>query len=91
MASDFLAMMLASLNLLAFAWHTVLDLPEPPWIAAREAAVKRTSFFAHLVTLTADVVFPSWPVFLEALAASTIPPGTAQSLKNRVKQRRDYF
>ena len=27
----FLAMMLAALNLLAFAWHTVLDLLEPPW------------------------------------------------------------
>ena len=30
-------MMLASLNLLAFAWHTALELLEPPWIAAREA------------------------------------------------------
>src|SRR5271170_5144843 len=38
----FLAMTLAALNLLAFAWHTVLELLEPPWQAAREAAVKRT-------------------------------------------------
>jgi hypothetical protein len=41
-------MTLASLNILAFAWHTALELLEPPWIAAREVAAKRTSFFAHL-------------------------------------------
>jgi hypothetical protein len=70
----FLAMMLASLNLLAFAGHTVLELLEPPWIAAREAAAKRTSFFDHLVTITAYAVFPSWTVFLEALTTFTIPP-----------------
>ena len=70
----FLAMTLAALNLLAFAWHTVLDLLEPPWRRAREAAAKRTSFFAHLVTLTSFVVFPSWPDLLQALATFTIPP-----------------
>lgn len=69
----FLAMTLASLNLLAFAWHTALELLEPPWIAAREAAAKRTSFFAHLATITAYAVFPSWSVFLEALTTFTIP------------------
>jgi hypothetical protein len=70
----FLAMMLASLNLLAFAWHTVLELLEPPWIAARQAAAKRTSFFAHLAIITAYAVFPSWIVFLEAITTFTIPP-----------------
>src|ERR1700674_517696 len=77
----FLAMMLASLNLLAFAWHTALELLEPPWIAAREAAAKRTSFFAHLATLTAYAIFPSWPVFLEALATFTIPPELLKTQK----------
>jgi hypothetical protein len=76
----FLAMTLAALNLLAFAWHTALDLLEPPWQAAREAATKRTSFFAHLLMLTAYVVFPSWQVFLESLATFTIPPDL---VKNR--------
>jgi hypothetical protein len=33
---------------------------------SNEAAAKRTSFFAHLLTLTTYVVFPSWAVFLEA-------------------------
>jgi hypothetical protein len=68
----FLAMMLASLNLLAFAWHTILELLEPP-IAARGVGAKRTSFFAHLATITAYVVSPSWTVLLEALATFTIP------------------
>ncbi len=70
----FLAMTLAAFNLLAFAWHTVLDLVEPPWQAAREAVAKRTTFFGDLLTLTTYVVFPSWQVFLEAIATSKIPP-----------------
>src|SRR6201988_5199091 len=70
----FLAMMLATLNLLAFAWHTVLDSVEPPWQAARQAAVKRTSFFAHILMLSAYVIFPSWLVFLQSLAAFSFPP-----------------
>jgi hypothetical protein len=70
----FLAMTLAALNLLAFAWHTVLDLIDPPWQAARQAAVTRSHFFAHLLLLTSYVVFPSWLVILKSIATSTIPP-----------------
>jgi hypothetical protein len=77
----FLAMTLAALNLLAFAWHSALDLLEPPWHAAREAAAKRTSFFAHLLTLTTYVVFPSWAVFLQALTTFTIPPELLKTQK----------
>ena len=72
---NYLAMTLAALNMLAFAWHTVLDLLEPPWRRARDAADKRTSFFVYLATLTRFVVFPDWPGLLEALATFTIPPG----------------
>jgi len=75
----FLAMTLATLNLLAFAWHTVLELLEPPWQAARAAAVKRTSFFAHLLMLSAYVIFPSWKVFLQSLATFTIPSELVKS------------
>jgi DDE family transposase len=78
----FLAMTLAALNLLAFAWHTALDLLEPLWQAARQAAAKRTAFFAHIVTLTAYVVFPSWGVFVESLATFTIPPELLKVQKN---------
>jgi hypothetical protein len=76
---QFLAMMMAGFNLLAFAWHSVLDLLEPPWQAAREAAAKRTRFFTHLVALTAYLIFPDWPTLLESLATHKIPD---QLLKN---------
>jgi hypothetical protein len=67
-------MTLAALNLLAFAWHSALDIVEPPWQAARQAAATRSSFFAHILTLTTYVFFPSWRAVLEALASFTIPP-----------------
>jgi hypothetical protein len=37
----------ALIHLLAFAWHSALDIVEPPWQAARQAAAKRSSFFTH--------------------------------------------
>lgn len=77
----FLAMTLAALNLLAFAWHSALDLVEPKWQAAREATAKRSSFFAHILTLTTFIIFPSWPAFLQALATFTIPPELLQTQK----------
>ena len=74
-------MTLAALNLLAFACHTALDIVEPPWQAARQAAAKRSSFFAHILTLTSYVVFPSWSALLQALATFTIPPELLQTQK----------
>lgn len=78
---EFLAMMLASLNLLAFAWHTVLDVIEPPWQKAREAAHKRSSFFAYLATITSFVVFPSWSDLLQTLSTFSIPPEIIKTVK----------
>ncbi len=52
-------MTLAALNLLAFAWHTVLELLEPAPgrpLTCGEAAVKRLSFFAHILMLTGAYV-----------------------------------
>jgi hypothetical protein len=74
-------MTLAALNVLAFAWHTVLDLLEPPRRKATEASEKRMSFFAHLVTLTSFAVFPAWSDLLEALATFTIPPELLKTQK----------
>jgi hypothetical protein len=76
-----LAMTLAALNLLAFAWHAALDIVEPPWQAARQAAAKRSSFFTHILTLTSYVVFPSWSALLKALTTFTIPPELLQTQK----------
>ena len=71
---NYLAMTLAALNILAFAWHTVLDILEPPWKRAREAAETRKGFFAYLLTMTSLAIFPAWPDLLEALATFAIPP-----------------
>jgi hypothetical protein len=77
-----LAMALATLNLLAFAWHSLLDQIEPPWKAAREAVAKRTAFFAELLTLTKFVVFPSWGSLLQAITTSDLPTDYLQTRKN---------
>ncbi len=42
-----LAMTLAALNLLAFAWHAALDSLEPSWQIAREAAANRASVYSN--------------------------------------------
>jgi hypothetical protein len=77
----FLSMTLAALNLLAFAWHSALDILEPPWQAARAAAAKRTSFFAPIAAITAYLVLPSWRVLLESLASFTFPPEILKTQK----------
>ena len=61
--------------------RSALDITDPPWQAARHAAATRSSFFAHILTLTTYVVFPSWLVLLDALASSTIPPELLQTQK----------
>ncbi|NJL26236.1 MAG: hypothetical protein HC902_14520 [Calothrix sp. SM1_5_4] len=70
---QYLAMTLATLNLLAFAWHSILDLAEPPWRTARDVAGKRTSFFSDLWSITRLIVFPNWQTLLKSLAASEVP------------------
>ena len=69
-----LASVLATLNLLAFACHTVLDLGDRAWKAARREAVTRTGFFHILLALTTYVVFPSWDHLLETMAFARPPP-----------------
>src|ERR1035441_7372639 len=76
---QFPAINLAAFNLLAFAWHSILDLLEPPWQKAREAAGKRTSFFASIIALTTYLIFPDWPTFLESLASFEIPENILKS------------
>ena len=77
----FLAMTLAALNLLAFAWHCVLDSIEPSWQDARKAATTRRDFFAYLLTLSSFAVFPSWSAILAALTTFTIPPELLKTQK----------
>lgn len=63
-----LAAVLATLNLLAFACHTVCELAEQTWRAAMRTAGTRQGFFQHLRTITSYLVFPSWDHLLETLA-----------------------
>ena len=70
----YLSMVMATLNLLAFACHTVCDLGEPLWQAARSKTGTRARFFHRLATLTAYLLFPSWEHLLETLAFVRPPP-----------------
>ena len=69
-----LAAMLVTLNLLAFAFHTVCDLAEGPWRQARSKAGARTRFFTRLATITEFLIFESWEELLETLAFTRPPP-----------------
>ena len=69
-----LASVLVTLNLLAFAFHTVCDRLEDLWIAAREAKRVRKRFFEHIRTITAYLVFPDWETLMTTLIKSKPPP-----------------
>jgi hypothetical protein len=62
-----LAAILATLNLLAFAVHTVAELTEDLWRQAQGIAGTRIAFFSKLSDITALVLFPSWRVLFETL------------------------
>ena len=67
------AAILVSLNLLAFAFHTVCDHLELMWQLARSHAGARKPFFNDLASLTVYLIFPSWDDLIETLAF-TKPP-----------------
>jgi hypothetical protein len=69
-----LSSVLATLNLLAFACHTVCDLGGRAWRAARRELVTRKGFFHSMRALTSYLVFPSWDHLLETLAFARPPP-----------------
>lgn len=54
-----LAMLFASMNLLAFAIHTACDCLEQSWIKARTAKRARKRFFEHIRTITAASSSPT--------------------------------
>jgi hypothetical protein len=55
-----LAALLLSFNLLAFLFHTVLDLVDETYRLLRQALPTRRRFFQDIETLLAYFVFPSW-------------------------------
>jgi hypothetical protein len=58
--SQHLASLLLSLNLLAFLFHTVLDLVDKKYRLIRTALRTRTKFFQHIETLLCYIQFSSW-------------------------------
>ncbi len=69
-----LASVLVSLNLLAFAFHTVCDIADDLWKNARQKLGPRYNFFNKLSAITAYLIFPSWEDLLLTLAFAKPPP-----------------
>jgi hypothetical protein len=69
-----LAAILVSLNLLAFAIHTVCDIGDELWRTARTKLGPRYNFFNKLAAITTYLIFPSWEDLLLTLAFAKPPP-----------------
>jgi Transposase DDE domain len=69
-----LSALLATMNLIAFAMHTVADLVDAAWKAARTAVGTRKRFFEELRVLTTYLVFPDWPLLVQTLTDGKPPP-----------------
>src|SRR4051812_44876624 len=69
-----LSSVLVTLNLLAFAMHTVCDLAQEMWRQAREILGARQRFFHMLQALTSYLIFASWGELLASLAYARAPP-----------------
>jgi hypothetical protein len=78
--SHYLAMILLTLNLLAFLAHTLLNLTDPLYRQLRQALGSRKTFFNDLRALTRYLFFDSWSHLLTFMARqleldlSSIPP-----------------
>jgi hypothetical protein len=69
-----LASVLVTLNLLAFAFHTVAAIAVLAWRAAIIARGASYRFFEHLRTITAYVAFQDWDHLLRSIAAAAVRP-----------------
>ena len=68
-----LSAVLATLNLLAFAFHTVAELTYDLWLQAINKTGARGRFFERLRSITVFLVFPSWQNLLTILAFAHPP------------------
>ena len=71
---DNLSALLTAMNLIAFAMHTVADLVDAAWKAARAAVGARKRFFEELRVITTYLVFPDWSVLVDTLTSGKPPP-----------------
>ncbi len=69
-----LAALLVTMNLLAFAFHTLCDLTATPWHKARQRIGSRKRFFQHLAVITGYLLFPNWAALIRTLVEGEQPP-----------------
>lgn len=69
-----LAALLVTLNLLAFAFHTLCDHADEMWRTARAKAGSRVQFFGRMLAATSFLVFPDWRDLALTLAFAKPPP-----------------
>ncbi len=62
-----------SLNLLAFLFHTVLDLVNDTYQKVRELLATRTTFFNDIRTLLKYFWFPDWSAFFLFILTENVP------------------
>lgn len=67
--SQYLSSLLLTLNLLAFLFHTVLDLVDEKYRLIRQSLRTRRKFFQDIETLIRYFVFPSWDDLLQFMFA----------------------
>ena len=66
------------INLLAFAFHSVLDSLRGLWCQLLDLLVTRRDLFENLRVATRLFVFPHWPALLETLLKQRPPPALAR-------------
>jgi hypothetical protein len=69
-----LSSILVTLNLLAFAMHTLSDIMIEAWRRARQKHGSRARFFGDMTAITNYLIFPSWDDLLDTLAFVKEPP-----------------
>jgi hypothetical protein len=72
----YLARMFATMNLLAFAFHTACDCLETLWQQARQALATRKGFFQDFHPICSCVVFASWKHLIQSLITGKAAPPT---------------
>jgi hypothetical protein len=68
-----LSSVLLTLNLLAFLFHTVLQLVDRPYQQIRQQRGPRRGFFQDILTLTKYLLFESWHHLIEFMISDSDP------------------
>jgi hypothetical protein len=77
--NNHLSSLLLSLNLLAFLFHTVLDLTNQNYQQVRQLLGTRKTFFNDIRALTRYLLFESWDCLLEFILREGNKPNWANS------------